>query len=100
MNCPYCKKDFRAALGVDNTCPFCGLLVSVPCSTTLNPRGPIEKYTGMVRLNVITQKEVNGKWVARVEKLTDHCQEADTLEEAIRLACEAVSVSPPNSQDH
>jgi predicted RNase H-like HicB family nuclease len=100
MNCPHCKKDFRAALGVDNTCPFCGLLVSVPCSTTLNARGPIEIYTGMVRLNVITQKEFNGKWVARVENLTEHCQEADTLDEAIRLACEAVSVSLPNSQDH
>ena len=32
MKCPECNESFRAALGVKNTCPFCGSLVSAPCS--------------------------------------------------------------------
>jgi len=57
----------------------------------IGKRGPIELEEGMIRVNVITQREPDGKCVARVPLLTETCVEADTKEEAIRLACEYAS---------
>jgi len=60
-----------------------------------NPRGPVEEHSGIVRVRVNVQLEINGQWVARVPTMTEKCVWADTREEAIKLACEAVSIPEP-----
>ena len=70
-------------------------------SVPLGKRGPIEMHVGMVRLCVLVQQEPDGMFAARVPDLTQHCEMGSTREEAIQLACKAVSVvSPQNSQAH
>lgn len=61
-------------------------------SGSASSRGPLEVHTGMVRCEVHAQREPDGRWAARVPHLTTRCEMAETREEAIRLACEAVSI--------
>jgi hypothetical protein len=63
----------------------------------LGKRGPIELHTGAVMLTVHAQQEPDGSWAAMVPALTQRCQSAPARDEAIRLACEAVSVCLPNA---
>lgn len=71
----------------------------VPCSASPVPlkRGRLEMHLGMVRCKVHAQREPDGRWAARVPHLTNHCEMADTREDAILLACEAVSVFAPQN---
>lgn len=64
-----------------------------------NKRGPVEIHTGAVMLKVYAQQEPDGTWAARVPDLANRCQSASTREEAIRLACEAVSVCSLSNQE-
>jgi hypothetical protein len=94
---------------IDNgaACAQCGCdreaierLDAAPCSAAvpLGKRGPIEIHTGAVLLTVHAQQEPDGTWAAMVPDLTDKCQSAATRDDAIKLACQAVSVSAPNKQ--
>jgi predicted RNase H-like HicB family nuclease len=102
----YCEQcDNRVGCHLERRCfrvndKADGPLDATACSAAvpLGKRGPIEIHTGAVMLTVHAQQEPDGTWAAMVPDLTQSCQSAATREEAIRLACEAVSVCLPNDE--